>query len=150
LKNSQSTDKGGKMSEIVDNTERIYAYLVAEWTEHSRIPTYREIAKDCDLAVTTVVYHLDKLEGQGRIVREANKARSIRLTTEEQEADAITEQVYQFIRDVVHQGQIPTQQEIAQGCYLSRVTVRRHLAQLEEQGRIIIGDGMRDVRLVQK
>ena len=136
------------MNEQVDNTERIYAYLVEKWTEHTEIPSYREIARDCDLAVTTVVYHLDKLEGQGRIVREANKARNIRLAAEEQETDDITEQVYQFIYDAIDAGQLPTQAEIAKCCYLSRVTVRRHLSQLEGQGRIVIGEGMRGIRLV--
>jgi len=138
------------MSQEVDNTERIYQYLEEEWTERTHIPSYREIAEACDLGVTTVVYHLDKLEGQGRIIREANKARAIRLTPEVHEADETTEQVYQFICDAIAAGQIPSQQEIATGCYLARVTVRRHLALLEGQGRIIVGDGMRGLRLVQK
>jgi DNA-binding MarR family transcriptional regulator len=149
LKNTQSTDNGGKMSEQVDKTERIYAYLVAEWTERSRIQSYREIARECEMALTTVVYHLDKLEGQGRIVREANKARSIRLTTEEQEADAITEQVYQFICDHIASGNVPTQAEIADGCYISRSSVRRYLSRLEGQGRIAVGSGIRAIHVLE-
>jgi DNA-binding transcriptional regulator YhcF (GntR family) len=138
------------MSQDGDNTERIYEYLVEEWTERTHIPSYREIAEACGLGVTTIVYHLDKLEGQGRIIREANKARAIRLMPEVHEADETTEEVYEFIRNAIEGGQIPSQQEIATGCYLARVTVRRHLALLEGQGRIIVGDGMRGLRLVQK
>lgn len=137
------------MNEKVDNTERIYAYLVKEWREHTRTPSYREIADGCELSLTTILYHLEKLEGQGRIVREPNKARSIRLVDAVATEDETTEHIYQFIRDSIDKGVVPTQTEIAEGCYVSRTRVRRYLARLDGQGRIIIDEGMRGIRLVE-
>lgn len=49
-----------------------------------------------------------------------------------------TEQVYNFIRDYIHQyGIAPSQHEIALACYLGESTVLRYLDRLEAQGRII-------------
>jgi predicted transcriptional regulator len=151
LKNTQSIDNGGKMSEQVDKTERIYTYLVTEWTEHTRAPSYREIAVACDLPLTTALYHLDKLEGQGRIVREGNKARSIRLVVTDKDVleDDTTEQVYQFICDQIANGSVPTQAEIADGCYISRSSVRRYLSRLEGQERIAVGLGIRAIQVLE-
>ncbi len=138
------------MSQADEKTERIYHFLVAEWTQHTDVPSYREIARACGLSVTAVTYHLDKLEEQGRIVRQARQARSIRLVEDEPDADALTEQVYRFICEAFAAGWIPSREEIGAGCYLSRVSVRRHLARLAGQGRIVIGQGIRDIHLIQK
>jgi DNA-binding transcriptional regulator YhcF (GntR family) len=135
------------MEKQADKTERVYDFLVEQWQEARRIPSYREIASACELSLTVVIYHLDKLEGQGRIERKARKARSIRLVEVEAAPDETAEQVYQFICDRLEQGSVPTQTEIAAACYLSRTKVRRCLARLEGAGRIILGEGMRDIQL---
>ena len=138
------------MKRKVDNTELIYDHLVDEWHDYQRTPSYREIAAACGLSVTTVIYHLEKLEGQGRIVREANKARSIRIVepTDESLKDETTEEIYLFICQQIADGIVPTQTEIADGCYVSRSSVRRHLVRLEAQGKIRVGEGIRDLQLL--
>ena len=51
--------------------------------------------------------------------------------------ETITESVYHFIRHYIEQhGYAPSQQEIADGCYLSRTNLIRYLDRLEAQGHI--------------
>lgn len=48
------------------------------------------------------------------------------------------EKVYDFIVAYItaHRGLSPTQQDIAQGCFMSRTTVQKHLTFLHASGRI--------------
>jgi DNA-binding MarR family transcriptional regulator len=60
-------------------TETIFQFLCTYIHSRNVSPTLQEIADGCYVGVTTVVYHLDKLEKRGRISRDSNKHRSIRL-----------------------------------------------------------------------
>jgi SOS-response transcriptional repressor LexA len=52
--------------------------------------------------------------------------------------NSTTEVVYKFIQDYIHQeGIAPSIREIAEGCYLGRSTVQRHLDRLASWGWII-------------
>ncbi|HEX2621113.1 MAG TPA: MarR family transcriptional regulator [Phototrophicaceae bacterium] len=55
-----------------------------------------------------------------------------------------TRQVYEFIRDFIHHhsGIPPTQREIADGCFIARSAVQRHLDILEARGIIVRTDRM--------
>lgn len=53
--------------------------VICEYLREDIRPTYREIAERSHMAHTTVLRHIDRLEGMGWIVRDEAKARSIRL-----------------------------------------------------------------------
>ncbi len=53
--------------------------VIYEYLSEDIHPTYREIAERCYMAHTSVLRHIDRLEGMGWIVREEAKARSIRM-----------------------------------------------------------------------
>lgn len=59
--------------------EQVYEFIVAYIQEHATNPSLREIADACYIGRSTTYRFLDKLEAQGRIVREPGQARSIRL-----------------------------------------------------------------------
>lgn len=59
--------------------EQVYQFIVAYIDEHGNNPTLREIAAGCYIGRSTTYRFLDKLEAQGRIIREPGQARSIRL-----------------------------------------------------------------------
>lgn len=54
-----------------------------------------------------------------------------------------TERVYDFIVEYIrtHHGLSPTQDEIANGCFMSRSSVQRHLPFLHASGRIELTPG---------
>ena len=64
----------------------------------------------------------------------------------------ITETIYTFIeRYIEEHGIPPSQREIAEGCYLVRSAVVRHLDRLEAYGRITrIPNTSRGIRLTKK
>jgi DNA-binding Lrp family transcriptional regulator len=62
-------------------TYRIYE-VICEYLREDIHPTYREIAERSNMAHTSVLRHIDKLEGMGWIKREEAKMRSIRLGSE--------------------------------------------------------------------
>lgn len=55
-----------------------------------------------------------------------------------------TARVYAFIQDYVRaqRGRPPTQREIAEGCYMARSSVQRHLDILDARGLIVREPGM--------
>ena len=59
-------------------TYRIYE-VIYEYIQQDIHPTYREIGERCNMAHTSVLRHIDKLEGMGWLIREEAKMRSIRL-----------------------------------------------------------------------
>lgn len=59
--------------------EQVYEFIVTYIHEHATNPSLREIADACYIGRSTTYRFLDKLEAQGRIVREPGQARSIRL-----------------------------------------------------------------------
>lgn len=60
--------------------DKIYAFIEGYIHTHRELsPSVREIAEGCYLGISTVSYHLKVLQAQGRIQRDGNKARSIRL-----------------------------------------------------------------------
>ncbi len=63
---------------ISNVTQRVYD-VICEYLEEDIHPTYREIAERCNMAHTSILRHVDKLEGLGWIIREEAKMRSIRL-----------------------------------------------------------------------
>lgn len=68
-------------SRYVVETEQVFKYLVSFKTEHDGVaPTLREIQDALDLSsISTVCYHLNKLEAAGRIRREFALTRHIRV-----------------------------------------------------------------------
>jgi DNA-binding transcriptional regulator YhcF (GntR family) len=137
------------MNQTNERVERLYQYIKDCWQTHRKIPTVREMAADCDLSLATVSDYLSKLEAQGRILRDRYKSRSIRLVEVAPHDDANAEKVYQYIRDALEDGTVPSQTEIAEACYLSRREVRRCIVWLEVQGKIERGTGQRGLRLVE-
>lgn len=91
---------------------------------------------------------LSQLEAQGHIIRQRYKSRGIRLVEDETQENDRAEDVYQFLLETVPTGDIPSQDEIAKACLLSRSAVRLALIWLEAQDRIERGEGQRDIRLV--
>jgi DNA-binding Lrp family transcriptional regulator len=59
-------------------TYRIYE-IICDYLREDIHPTYREIAERCNMGTTSVLRHIDRLEGYGWIRREEAKVRSIRL-----------------------------------------------------------------------
>ena len=137
------------MKKSQERTEDIYDFILAFRKANGFPPTLQQIGMACGVARGTVAYHLDKLEAQGRIQREAHKSRSIRVTSHVPQNDDTSEEVYRFICEVAaDEGIAPTQTEIASGCYLSRSAVRRSLLRLEAQGRIRRGEGQRSMEII--
>ena len=61
--------------------ERIYTFIRKFYREHDYAPTVRDILRGCSLSSTAVVqHHLNVLEKEGRIHRDPEVFRSIRLT----------------------------------------------------------------------
>lgn len=59
--------------------EQIFAFICRHWEQHHYGPSLREIASECYLSRTNLYRYLDKLEVEGRILRDANVARGIIL-----------------------------------------------------------------------
>jgi DNA-binding GntR family transcriptional regulator len=136
------------LKQINKRIERVYEYI-EECLRIRRIsPTQREIAKACSLSVSTVGDYLSRLEAQGRIARTPLISRSIRLTNNTPQSDETAEEVLAFIcKTITDNDIVPTQREIASGCYLSRSEVRRALLWLEGQGKILRGEGQRNIKV---
>lgn len=134
---------------IKQHKEDVYAYLKQRWEQEHYVPTQREIAIDCGISPVTLNKCLDILEAQGRITRQALQSRNIRMVeaSDKQEKNEIAEAVYAYLLEVLSTGTAPTQQEIADACYISRSAVRRALLWLEAQERIVRGQGQRNIRL---
>jgi SOS-response transcriptional repressor LexA len=66
-------------------TEAVYLYLRDYIQREGFAPSLREISAGCDLSVSTVVYHLNRLQEWGFIARASNRARTILLLDEEPE-----------------------------------------------------------------
>jgi repressor LexA len=63
-----------------DTREKIITFIYAFNDEHGYSPTVRDILKGCDISSTAVVqHHLDVLQREGRIHRDPEVFRSIRL-----------------------------------------------------------------------
>lgn len=60
-------------------TTAVYHYIQQYIAEHGFAPSLRDIAEGCYIGRSTVLRHLDRLEAQGRIMRELGKARGIIL-----------------------------------------------------------------------
>jgi len=67
------------MSSDHKTTEAVYKFIVAYYLQYHFSPTMREIAEGCFISSPAVRRHLDRLECDGRIEREPNRARSIVL-----------------------------------------------------------------------
>ena len=67
------------MEEIQSTTTAVYDFLCAYIAEHGYPPSQRELAAGCYLSRPAIIRHLDRLELQGKITRDPDKARSIRL-----------------------------------------------------------------------
>ena len=135
------------MSHIKARIERVYQYIVDCWEQDHAIPTQREIARDCELAGGTVSSVLSILEAQGRISRNPLKSRSIRLSKGTPKRDETAEDVYSYLKQAMGNGNIPSQAEIGETCYLSRGEVRRALDYLEGMGKIRREKGQRSIYL---
>lgn len=133
-----------------NRTEIIYDYICHQWQENGLVPTMSEIAEDCEMAVSTVREHLSRLEAQGRIIREPYKSRGIRLVEAINPNNETAEIVYDYLLKNVIGGEVPSQEEIADTCLISRDKVRRALIWLEAQGRIKRGKGQRNIHLIEE
>jgi repressor LexA len=66
---------------ISKTRERIFTFIRKFYSEHDYAPTVRDILRGCSLSSTAVVqHHLNVLEKEGRIHRDPEVFRSIRLT----------------------------------------------------------------------
>jgi len=65
--------------EPTQRQRRVLESIRAFWEDNGYPPTVRDIADGLDLSVSTVQYHLARLEESGGILCDANVARSIRL-----------------------------------------------------------------------
>lgn len=139
------------MSQETDRLDSIYNYIKQRLESKQGIPTQREIARDCKLSLVTVSNCLSMLEARGRITRDGLKSRSIRIVSDnvKVEENETAENVYDYLFDEIEAGSFPSQQEIANACYLSRSEVRRALIWLEAQGRIERVRGQRNIRLTE-
>lgn len=61
------------------STQKVYAFIYEYKQINGYAPSIRDIAAGCQMATGGVVYQLDKLEAQGRLIRDPGVARSIRL-----------------------------------------------------------------------
>ncbi|UCB43423.1 MAG: repressor LexA [Dehalococcoidales bacterium] len=69
-----------RRSGLSKTRERIYTFIRKFYREHDYAPTVRDILRGCRLSSTAVVqYHLNVLEKEGRIHRDPEVFRSIRL-----------------------------------------------------------------------
>ena len=65
----------------MDKTTETYNFIVSYIERYKYPPTVREICKNLNLdSTSSAVYHLKKLEKQGKITRSDNKNRAIELT----------------------------------------------------------------------
>lgn len=64
---------------IAPLTLQVYEFIRTYWQETGMSPTLREIATGCYASPSTIMRHLDRLEGMGWIMREMSKPRSIRI-----------------------------------------------------------------------
>ncbi|MAU09963.1 MAG: hypothetical protein CL607_09100 [Anaerolineaceae bacterium] len=60
-------------------TRKVYIFVRDYIHDNRRSPTLREIGNACYISHTSVIRHLDKLEGMGWLEREPNMPRSMRL-----------------------------------------------------------------------
>jgi SOS-response transcriptional repressor LexA len=70
-------DRASQMQATLD---AVFAFIATHIEENGYAPSQREIAKQCYIAPSSVPRYLDRLEMQGRIIREEGRARSIRLS----------------------------------------------------------------------
>lgn len=137
------------MSQKTEITERIYRYIEAYIEEHQYAPTVREMARACDIAQSTVVYHLEVLEQAGRLRRSRYKSRGLRLLNTPQRLNELSEEIYSYIASSLeNEGISPSQDEIAAFCHLSKTVVQAQLRILEDEGRIQVGKGHRQLQLL--
>lgn len=69
-----------RKSGLSTTREKIHQFIQRFFTEHDYAPTVRDILKGCNISSTAVVqHHLNVLEREGRIYRDPEVFRSIRL-----------------------------------------------------------------------
>jgi len=68
-------------------TQTVFEFICRFVREHTYPPTLDEIAQACFIARSTVVRHIDRLEGEGRIARNPNISRGITLLDDCPDAD---------------------------------------------------------------
>jgi DNA-binding MarR family transcriptional regulator len=124
------------MHRLEATTVAVYRFIETYWRENQFAPSQREIALACYLSPAGVLPHLDKLEQAGYISRELNKPRTVRIRKPLPQTPGTAELIYQFIVERIHQGESPSQKEIAEAFDLSEQTVRTYLDELEETGHI--------------
>jgi SOS-response transcriptional repressor LexA len=64
---------------VQQKTEEVYAFIETHVAEYGDPPTLRKIGAACHISKTASSRYLDRLEQQGRIMREPGVARGIRL-----------------------------------------------------------------------
>lgn len=64
-------------------TQSVYKFIKEYVKIHTHPPTLREIAEGCYLSPSAVTRHLDRLEGEGKLIREPGRARGITLTDDD-------------------------------------------------------------------
>ena len=60
-------------------TRYVYIFIKRYVKVHTHPPTVREISEGCFMSPSSVLRHLDRLENEGKLFREAGKARGITL-----------------------------------------------------------------------
>lgn len=64
---------------LVGTTQVVYRFMCQHAHEKGFAPSYREIGEACQIGLSSVRWHLDKLETEGYIQRQLGIARGIRL-----------------------------------------------------------------------
>jgi repressor LexA len=67
-------------NELSANTQAVFDFIREHFARHGYSPTLREIGEGCFMSHTTVLRHLDRLEGKGWITRQLGTPRSIALS----------------------------------------------------------------------
>lgn len=64
-------------------TLRVYLYVKSYIKKHTHPPTLREIGEGCFLSTSAVTRHLERLQGEGKLIREPGRARGITLVNDD-------------------------------------------------------------------
>jgi repressor LexA len=79
---TEALERGNESVEQGTSQEAVYTYVCGYLTQHGYPPSMRDIARACQMSVSTAWYNLDKLEAWGWLAREPHRARSLRVLKE--------------------------------------------------------------------
>ena len=121
-------------------SDEMVAWITRYAVKHERPPTAREVSEEFDIAYTTAVNVLAKLEAAGEITRQQRFDSGRRS---EKQAEILG-----FIRSFCEANCVPpSQREIANELGMAVSQVNRHVGIMVAQGLLEVGPGSRAVRI---